>query len=280
MTVEVRPPRRDEAEAIVEAYNAATQSLYGTAETSLDDLVLWFDSPSLDTERDAVVALLPDGRVGAYADITDVSQKHADYHTDLRFRPGREELAGRLLDAMERRARETALDSAELRGFADARDEAARRVFESRGYAPVRHSFRMLIDLDPPPPPPEWPDGIAVREFRPGEEDERVYEVHMEAFADMWAFTRSPYEEWRFWMMREPFDPTLWFLACDGEEIAGFCLAGRTRSAIPASAGSHRSALAVHGAAEGSASRSFVMPSRSSAAAGSARSGSAWTRRA
>jgi hypothetical protein len=66
VTVEVRPPRRDEAEAIVEAYNAATQSLYGTAETSLDDLVLWFDSPSLDMERDALVALSPDGRVGAY----------------------------------------------------------------------------------------------------------------------------------------------------------------------------------------------------------------------
>jgi len=35
----------------------------------------------------------------------------------------------------------------------------------------------------------------------------------------------EPYEEWAHWTVeRDGFDPTLWFLARDGDEIAGFSL--------------------------------------------------------
>ena len=35
---------------------------------------------------------------------------------------------------------------------------------------------------------------------------------------------RQTYDEWRYWTFTEPFDPSLWFLAEDGQELAGVCL--------------------------------------------------------
>ena len=47
----------------------------------------------------------------------------------------------------------------------------------------------------------------------------------MNAFADHWDFHEQSFEQWRRWQRdREFFDPTLWFLALDGDEIAGFAL--------------------------------------------------------
>jgi ribosomal protein S18 acetylase RimI-like enzyme len=59
---------------------------------------------------------------------------------------------------------------------------------------------------------------------RPGEE-ERVYEAHMDAFADHWDFRRQPYEDWRSYAVESHrFDPTLWWLVEDGGELAGLAM--------------------------------------------------------
>ena len=44
---------------------------------------------------------------------------------------------------------------------------------EQRGFGLVRHSHRMMIDLDEPTPEPAWPEGVEVRTFEPG--DEKVF---------------------------------------------------------------------------------------------------------
>ena len=93
-----------------------------------------------------------------------------------------------------------------------------------RGFRLIRHFFRMEIDLDHRPDEAAWLNGIAVRAFRPGEE-RVVYDAIMDAFADHWDFVPTEFDEWEQFMVRSPtFDPTLWFMAEEGDELAGFSL--------------------------------------------------------
>jgi mycothiol synthase len=223
---EVRAPRVAEVDAIAAALNDHSRALYGTDDVTSDEVSAWLENPGFDIERDVRIAVLPDGEVAGYADVGDQADEHTRFWIDLRLHPerGGERIATALLEAMEARARERAAPDALLRGYVPSVDEAARRLFESSGYRVIRHSFRMEIELATRPSPPEWPDGITLRAFRPGEDDAAVYEANQDSFADHWGFMRDPYEEWRHWMFREPFDPELWFLAVADGELAGICL--------------------------------------------------------
>jgi mycothiol synthase len=219
---QIRPPTREEVDAILDAVNAHTVGLYGIAETSRNDVLAWLDAPNLDAELDIRLVVLPDGSVAGYGDVSDDDQEHRRYWLDVRMRPG--QAGSALLQALEQRALETAGPGAVVRGFVHGTDEETRRLFKAHGYRVIRHSLRMAIELDAELPVPVWPEGSSVRTFEPGVDDERVYEAHQQAFADHWEFSRMPYEEWRHWLLRPPFDPSLWWLARDGEEIAGVCL--------------------------------------------------------
>ncbi len=51
-----------------------------------------------------------------------------------------------------------------------------------------------------------------------------MYDAHQEAFSEEPDFEKDPFDEWVHWSYREPFDPELWFVATDGDEIAGIAL--------------------------------------------------------
>ena len=95
---------------------------------------------------------------------------------------------------------------------------------ESRGFVFDSFSRRMRIALDRELPAPEWPDGITVCTYRREEDEKAVYDAHQEAFSEESDFEKDPYDEWIHWSYREPFDPALWFIATDGDEIAGIAL--------------------------------------------------------
>lgn len=227
----IRPPRREDIPAIVEALNAHSLAVHGAAEESVEDLTTWFDAPDLDLERDGRVAVLPGGEIAGYGDVVDRARDRLRYYVDLRMRPGYD--GTQLLAELEGHARELAADGAVLRGFLAGAEQDARNLYEASGYRLVRHSLRMLAELDGPPPPPAWPASIDVRTFEPGVDDEAAYGAHMEAFADHWEFVRFPYEEWRHWMLAPPFDPAVWFLACEGDEIVGLCLCRPEQTGYP-----------------------------------------------
>ena len=83
--------------------------------------------------------------------------------------------------------------------------------------------------MDAPPPAPVWPAGIRLRTYNPETDLEVVYRVDIEAFRDHFGFIETPFEEGlqrfkHFMTGSRNFDPSLWFLAMDGDEIAGICL--------------------------------------------------------
>jgi len=120
-----------------------------------------------------------------------------------------------------------------LRAYVGTVEPALGEQFARRGYTTVRASYRMLRRLDGPVEEAVLPEGFELRPYR--EEDERrVYEAHMESFADHWEFHGSPYEEWRRWTIERPgTDSTLFHLAWAGDELAGISLCRRYSSEEP-----------------------------------------------
>jgi mycothiol synthase len=105
----------------------------------------------------------------------------------------------------------------------------AKKLFEDMGYERMRSSYTMRINLEAPLATPEWPAGIILRIFNPETDLEAVYRAVEESFSDHYGHVDTPFEEglqrFKYFMTGyEGFDPTLWFMAMDGEEVAGVCL--------------------------------------------------------
>src|SRR5689334_23765195 len=84
----------------------------------------------------------------------------------------------------------------------------------------------MAIDLPDEPPSPAPPDGIALRRYRDGEDDEILRAALNEAFAEEWHWHDvSPANFREFYLRARGFDPDLWLIAEEGGELAGFALA-------------------------------------------------------
>ena len=93
-------------------------------------------------------------------------------------------------------------------------------LLESQGYKPARYFFEMTRPIDEPLPDAPLPTGMQIRPVT--EADYRaVYEAHTEAFRDHWGFTENTFEEFMHWSEEPDFNPSLWKVAWDGDQIAG-----------------------------------------------------------
>ena len=87
-----------------------------------------------------------------------------------------------------------------------------------------------------------------MRTFVP---DQDVFEAVEDAFRDMWGRPRGTFERFVEITGRESFDPSLWFLAMDGEEIAGLTLGKDSARATRGPGGPLRELLDLHHEGEG-----------------------------
>jgi mycothiol synthase len=215
VTVELRSPRLDEVAALTDLINRDSDELYGEREESVESMRMWLTGPKLDPETDMRVAVV-NGEFRGYVDVD--SEPEPIYWVDLRVPLSEsDDVRVALLDWVEGRARERGGEL--LRVHAANTDEPIKRLLEDRGLRVIRHFYRMRIELDREPSEPHWPEGMSLRTATL-EDAETVYEAHQESFEDHWEHTRMPFEEWQHWLMREGFDPTLWFVLEDGDEVA------------------------------------------------------------
>lgn len=212
--MELRAPRRDDVAAIVEASRR-----FGMEETE-QDVAMWFDMPSIDMDRNARVAV-ENGAVVGYADVGDRSGDGKMLWLDVKAEA---DAMPALLDFLEARTAELAAEDAKSKAWSPEENSAWRAFLESRGYALDSYSFRMRVELPEKLPAPEWPAGITVRTYRREADEQAVYEAHQESFSEEQDFERDPFDEWTQWSYREPFDPELWFIAEENDEIAGIAL--------------------------------------------------------
>jgi mycothiol synthase len=222
--VSLRPPRDGDVPTINALFNEVSEVLHGVRDSSEGDVRNWLETPSVDPERDVRLADGRDGELAGYADVY-VEEEHKRGWFDLRLHPARADAA--LADALVDWIHERLPPELVTRGWIAEQATLAGDVLRSRGYEVVRHSYRMTIDLGDATAEPTWPAGLSVRSMRAGEE-RLVYDVNEECFADHWEHAPVPFEEWMHWMSdREEYDPTLWFLAVDGDEVAGLSLCRR-----------------------------------------------------
>jgi ribosomal protein S18 acetylase RimI-like enzyme len=98
-------------------------------------------------------------------------------------------------------------------------------LMEREGYLPVRHFFLMLRpSLDDIPDTPV-PEGLEVRPVEPTQLRE-LFDADVEAFRDHFGGVDSSDATFRSWADRPTFDPSIFLVAWDGDEIAGGVING------------------------------------------------------
>jgi ribosomal protein S18 acetylase RimI-like enzyme len=126
-----------------------------------------------------------------------------------------------LLEWTEGRAAETGEHA--VTQMVTAANLAAAELFRGHGYGPAETAWLLQIRFeDGPPPSPATPEGITIRTYRSGEDDEAAYRVIEDAFNEWRERTRQTFEEWRaMWVSHPAFAPALSPLAFDGDELVG-----------------------------------------------------------
>ena len=119
-----------------------------------------------------------------------------------------------------------------MRSHSDHKVESSRNAKLKAGMKLIRHSFRMRIEMAGPPAKPVLPEGITYRAYNPEEDAWAVYKVDEEVFQDHFGFIKEdPEEGYQKFLHHmtgdDSYDPSLWFLAVEDEEIVGICLCRR-----------------------------------------------------
>ena len=218
----LRAPVPDDVPRLV-AFFGDLERAHGAGGVTEAEVRDWFRSRFFDAEEDARLAL-GDGEIVGVSTVWDRNRAHDTFFAFTRAYRRELGVYRALLDWAEERARASADAGAVLRVTAASDDEALAHELPERGFRLVRHFFTMEIDLTEPVPAPEWPEGITVRTFRPGDE-RAVYDADMEAFADHWDHVPTPFDEWcDYFVESADFDPSLWFLAEEDGQLAGIAL--------------------------------------------------------
>ena len=226
----VRPPTMNDLETVHTLLEVCDIAEYGVPDITLQDLRTLWQGPNFNMATDAWMVIAPGDRLIGYADVEH--RQHVRIYTLTRVLP---EYAGQGIEEyLLQRAEDWAqrrLPLAKpglrvtLNSWASNQNDVAQRSFERVGFEEVRRHWRMEIEMSETPVAPEWPERVAVRTFIPGLDDRIVFAAVDEAFQDHWGHMEGNYEEWKHWTIeRENFDPSLWFLAFDGDEIAGASL--------------------------------------------------------
>jgi mycothiol synthase len=207
----LRELREEDAEQVAGIYRVA----YGDARPiDAAEIVSWFHNTELKPEWLRVLEV--DGRIVGYGDI----MIEADEVALEVAAPGNWET---FIEWAEQRAREECLPRVRL--FFPAGHELA-AILDRRGYSLWRSAYTMQIELDESPPQPPPPlKGIDLRAFR-SRDAEATRVALNECFAgDPFFHHNSPARFREFYLHGRGFDPSLWQLAWDGDQLAGLILA-------------------------------------------------------
>ncbi len=209
----VRPATVEYAPAINELVIAVDTAVQGWSDSTEAELVDWWRL----TDLAANSWVVENDSLAAYAIVIPHGESA---ETDGFVNPAKTGLGlgSWLLRQGEKRARELGFRT--VLTWCLAPDVDARRLFERSGYREARRFYRMIIEHDREPPAAEWPEGFRVSTFEPG--DGRAFHAALdEAFAEEWNFVSEQFERWAERRINVPdFDPTLWFIVREGDEIA------------------------------------------------------------
>ncbi len=228
----MRRPTMDDMEAVWQLVKDDELALDDEIETTLSDMQRWWQMPNFDLATDAWLVLSPEGQVVACANLSH--ENHVRLHPNANVHRSylHRGIGTYLLQLQEARAQEhipLADPSARVSMICwlSSNDQDSAHLLEQHAFKCIRSSYRMGIELHERPASPVWAEGITLRTLADNMDLLRaVYEADEDAFQDHWGYLPHTFEEFQHWeVKRENFDPALWFLAMDGEQIAaiGLC---------------------------------------------------------
>ena len=214
----VRPARISDIEAVHEIITRQNTADYGDALLTLETLQKAWQG--LNLESDTCVAFA-DGKLAGYAELID-NDSPSIYLAER----NNVDLAFQFLTILESKAVNRKKASVNLFARISAKNKTLLELFAANGYSSKLSFLIMELVLHEAPASPQWANGITVRPFAKGQDEQATYQTDEEASKDKGYHDPLSYEGWvkRMGMEKEAFDPSLWFLACEGNEIAGVAL--------------------------------------------------------
>lgn len=236
----------DDIEPSIALINRWSRGVIGRDESaSLESVRTEWTSPGFDPAEDIRLVFAPKGEMAGYIEVWTTARPLVHPFIWGRVDPKYETLGigTWMLHWAEARAMRAINQVPEGVRFAPRigiwrQAEKSKKLFEDFDYHYVRSFYHMIIEMDRPVPEPEFPEGITLRTFHPEMDAEAVYRADTDAFRDHFGFVEPPFEEGfqrfkHFHLDVEDFDKSLWFLAMDGDEIAGFNLCRQHASDDP-----------------------------------------------
>lgn len=206
-----RPLREGDVNDVVSVYRSA----FGNARPiDAQELLSWLRNPELDPESLRVLEV--DGSVVGYGDVFIENGDVALEVAALGY-------WGTFLEWAEDTARRQHAPRVRVLSYAG---EDLTHAAKSRGYRLWRSNYTMRIELgDAIPDAPDLPPGIELRPYRHHDATHLRAGLN-EAFANDPFFHEASEAHFReFYLHARGFDPSLWLLAWDNAELAGFVLA-------------------------------------------------------
>ena len=230
----VRGARPEDVEPALKLFNAWSQSVIQEDDiTDADAIRTEWKSPGFDPAEDIRLVFAPNGEMAGYIEVWTTINPPVHPWMWGRVHPQYEDMgigtwlmhwaqahALRAIDRVPQHLR----FAPRVGTFREA--EKPKRLFADLGFHHIRSSYQMRIEMDAPVAEPVWPEGITLRTYTPEIGAEAVFRAEDDSFRDHFGFIEQPFEEGfarfkHFVMEYEEFDPTLLFLAMDGDEIAG-----------------------------------------------------------
>ncbi len=232
----LRPFTLEDAAETVDLINACTIARIGRPETNLQEMLLEWKEPGYSLEEFARVLVTPENKIVAYADVWDATAPYVTKFCYFEIHPDhwQDSLALWMLEWMEETTRNRislAPEDARVvlsEGIMHGNENQA-RVLSQAGFQVARVFKRMLIEMQSCPEAPTIPPGIVIRPIDYQNEFDAAIMALDEAFEDHWGHVQKSEEDvLKLWHHRldedSEFDPALWFLAMDGDQIAGACM--------------------------------------------------------
>jgi mycothiol synthase len=212
----VRPATPRDIDAVYALIAAQNKNDFGDTLLTIDDLQKRWQN--IHFETDTCMAY-EDGELAGYAELRDGTAPfiylNAPHNVDLGFQ---------LLTILE----DIAMDrkTVELSTQISAKNQTLLELFLLNGYHSNLTFLIMELVMSEAPPAPQWADGVTVRSFVLGQDEEGTFRADEEASEDKGYHQPLDFQGWlrRMGMQLERFDPNLWFLACNGTEVVGVAL--------------------------------------------------------
>jgi len=237
--ISMRPATMADLDAVVSLFNRCSIAMSGRPRFEASAVKVDWQTPGFNMDRSTRVVLTPENALVGYIEVRDLDPIPLTIWVWGRVHPDYEGLGigTRLMNWAAKRAREAVarvpLGSkvSILSGTLDSHIPA-KRLFKRCGMTAVRQYAEMRISLDQRFSKPIWPANIQLRTYADLPDLKKVHAAVSEAFRDHWGWTDQPaeagLERWKHWIENsQDFDPRLWYLAMDGDEIAGVCLCQR-----------------------------------------------------